>query len=821
MYTSLKDASDPTSGTKSAVATMSNVKYEGYYSLKFDAPVKVKKGETFAIVAKITKDSGTVRIYSEYGYSMNGLTYSLKANKGESFYTYNPSYGWFDCTDSGKNNLMIKAYAVNAECTEHTYGDWITDTAATCTKDGAKHRVCKKCGAVENGVIEKLGHNYSAEWTVDKPADCKNSGEKSRHCTRCDARTDNISIPPTGKHTYGDWQTLRAATCTEEGERIRYCLGGCGTSEKEVIDALGHDYSTEWTIDVSATCKNGGLKSHHCTRCDERADLTAVPKTNDHKFGEWIINKEANCTESGYKVRQCLNGCGTSEGCVTAPLGHKYVDTVVKPSYTAQGYTLHKCSVCGYSYKDNEMAKLTLAKVTGFKVKSKTNVSANLQWDKNTSASGYELQKYDGSKWVTIKAFTSNTNTSFNVTGLKASTTYKFRLRAYKALTNANSYSEFTGLNVNTRPYTTTGMKCSSKTNVSANLQWNKNRSADGYVLDKYDGSKWVTIKTFTSNTNTSFNVTGLKASKTFKFRLRAYKNFGSVKEYSAFTYLNVNTRPYTTTGMKCSSKTNVSANLQWNKNRSADGYVLDKYDGKKWVTIKTFTSNANTSFNVTGLKASTTFKFRLRAYKNFGSVKEYSAFTYLNVNTRPYTTTGMKCSSKTNVSANLQWNKNRSADGYVLDKYDGKKWVTIKTFTSNANTSFNVTGLKASTTLKFRLRAYKNFGSVKEYSAFTYLNVNTRPYTTTGFKMKSATKNAITLQWNKNISASGYCIEKWNGSKWVQIKRYTSNANVTYTATGLKANTAYKFRIRAYKTIGNVNEYSAYSAVVTARTKK
>ena len=366
-----------------------------------------------------------------------------------------------------------------------------------------------------------------------------------------------------------------------------------------------------------------------------------------------------------------------------------------------------------------------------------------------------------------------------------------------------------------------TGFKVKSKTNVSANLQWNKNISADGYVLDKYDGSKWVTIKTFTSNANTSFNVTGLKASTTFKFRIKAYKIYDITTVYSAFTYLNVNTRPYTTTGLKCSSKTNVSATLQWNKNISANGYVLDKYDGSKWVTIKTFTSNTNTSFNVTGLKASKTFRFRLRAYKTIGKVKEYSAFTYLNVNTRPYTTTGMKCSSKTNVSANLQWNKNISADGYVLDKYDGSKWVTIKTFTSNADTSFNVTGLKASTTFKFRLRAYKNFGSAKEYSAFTYLNVNTRPYTTTGFKMKSATKNAITLQWNKNISASGYCIEKWDGSKWVQIKRYTSNANVTYTATGLKANTAYKFRIRAYKTIGNVNEYSAYSAVVTARTQK
>ena len=140
---------------------MSNVKYEGYYSLKFDTPVKVKKGESFAIVATITKDSGTVRIYSEYGYSMYGLTYDLKANKGESFYTYNPLYGWFDCTDSGKNNLMIKAYAVSdTECTEHTYGNWIIDRDSTCTATGEKHRVCSKCNYIEKATIEKKQHNY-------------------------------------------------------------------------------------------------------------------------------------------------------------------------------------------------------------------------------------------------------------------------------------------------------------------------------------------------------------------------------------------------------------------------------------------------------------------------------------------------------------------------------------------------------------------------------------------------------------------------------------------------------------------------------------
>ncbi len=458
-----------------------------------------------------------------------------------------------------------------------------------------------------------------------------------------------------------------------------------------------------------------------------------------------------------------------------------------------------------------------LDKPTGFTASSVTSSEISLKWNKNTIAEGYVLEKKDGTKWVPIKSTANTSDTSHKVSGLKAGTAYSFRLKNYiEGLS-----SEYATLNVNTRPYKTVGMKCGGKTSDSITLQWDKNTSASGYELQKYDGSKWVAIKTLTSNTDTSFTVTNLAPSTTFQFRLRAYKDFGSAKSYSEFTGLNVTTRPYTTTGLKCSSKTNVSINLQWNKNTSASGYELQKYDGSKWETIKTFTSNADTSFNVTGLKASTTYKFRLRAYKALTNAKSYSEFTVLNVNTRPYTTTGMKCSSKTNVSANLQWNKNISADGYVLDKYDGSKWVTIKTFTSNANTSFNVTGLKASTTFKFRLRAYKNFGSVKEYSAYTYLNVNTRPYTTTGFKMKSATKNAITLQWNKNISASGYCIEKWDGSKWVQIKRYTSNANVTYTATGLKANTAYKFRIRAYKTIGNVNEYSAYSAVVTARTQK
>ena len=456
-----------------------------------------------------------------------------------------------------------------------------------------------------------------------------------------------------------------------------------------------------------------------------------------------------------------------------------------------------------------------VATPTGFAAESATSSSVSLKWDKNANASGYEIEQYKGGKWTQIAKINNNSTVSYNVSGLMAGTAYSFRLKAYRD----NLSSDYVTLNVNTKPYTTTGMKCAAKTSSDIKLQWDKNTSADGYMIDVYDGTKWKSIKTFTSNANTSFDIKGLKASLTYKFRMRAYKTFGSVTEYSDAVYLNVTTNPNTPTGMKCVAKTSSEIKLQWDKNTSADGYMIDVYDGTKWKPIKTFISNANTSFDIKGLKASLTYKFRMRAYKTFGSVTEYSDAVYLNVTTNPNTPTGMKCIAKSSSEIKLQWDKNTSADGYMIDVYDGTKWKPIKTFTSNANTSFDIKGLKASLTYKFRMRAYKTFGSVTEYSDAVYLNVNTNPNTLTGMKCVAKTSSEIKLQWDKNTSADGYMIDVYDGTKWKPIKTFTSNANTSYDIVGLHAGTTYKFRLRAYKAFGSVTEYSAYSAELNVTT--
>lgn len=559
VYTGLKNASDPTSGTKSAVGTMSNVKYEGYYSLKFDTPVKVKKGESFAIVAKITKDSGTVRIYSEYGYSMYGLTYDLKANKGESFYTYNPSYGWFDCTDSGKNNLMIKAYAVSdTECTEHAYGKWIIDRDSTCTATGEKHRVCSKCNHIETARIEKKPHNY--------------------------------------------------------------------------------------------------------------------------------------------------------------------ITSVVAPTYTTDGYTIHKCSVCNSSYIDNYVSKLTLDAVGNVRRVSGTTTSVGISWDKNAAASGYELEIYKGGKWTQILRTSGNGTVSYNADGLAAGSVYTFRIRAYRNEGGSVVYSDYTRLAAGTAVTNVATFAKKSATSSSLTLQWSKNASASGYIVEQYKGGKWTQILKTADNTTVTHTVNGLAAGKTYTFRIKAYKTVGSTVLYSDYTRLaavtDKTTQPGNIASFARKSATSSSLTLQWAKNANATGYAIERYTGGKWVEILRTANNATVTHTVNGLAAGTTYTFRIRAFN--GSA--YSDYTRLAATTLPSNVTSFIKKSGTASTLDLQWAKNNSATGYVVEQYKGGKWMQILNATSNATVTCRVSGLKSGTTYTFRIAAYKTAGGVTEYSGYTRL---------------------------------------------------------------------------------------------------
>ena len=366
------------------------------------------------------------------------------------------------------------------------------------------------------------------------------------------------------------------------------------------------------------------------------------------------------------------------------------------------------------------------ANVTGFKVKSLTSTNVTLQWNKNSAASGYEIEQYKSGKWTNVAKITSNATTSYTIKGLKAGTAgYQFRIRAYRTEGKNKAYSGYSAtVKVNTNPYGVGGFKCSSKSSTSVTLKWNKGTTASGYQLQQYKGGKWVTIYTGTKATNTSYTVKKLKAGTAgYRFRIRAYKTYGNTKQYGSWSSeVKVNTNPYGVSGFKCSSKTSTSVTLKWNKGTTASGYQLQQYKNGKWVTIYTGTKATNTSYTVKKLKAGTAgYRFRIRAYKTYGNTKQYGSWSSeVKVNTNPYGVGGFKAKSTAKNSITLGWNKGTTASGYQLQQYKGGKWVTVYTGTKATSTSYTVKSLKSNTSYKFRIRAYKTYGNAKQYGSWS-----------------------------------------------------------------------------------------------------
>ncbi len=102
-----------------------------------------------------------------------------------------------DYTESGSTDMMLLFYTTGAPCNHeytndwlangnthwhecklcrahagevaHTFGDWITDTPATDTTDGSKHRICSVCQYRENATIPKTGTGEIVPPTPDNP----------------------------------------------------------------------------------------------------------------------------------------------------------------------------------------------------------------------------------------------------------------------------------------------------------------------------------------------------------------------------------------------------------------------------------------------------------------------------------------------------------------------------------------------------------------------------------------------------------------------------------------------------------------------------
>ena len=620
--------------------------------------------------------------------------------------TFDEKFDDFSATDINKNGLTLKWDGISQKC-----GVFIEQLVG----DEWKEIATLNDGSVGKYAVSGLAESTKYEFRIRA---FKNYGSETGYseCKMLEVSTC---------HVFGEWQTTVKPTCTEGGEMIRSCTV-CGAEETKTIDALGHDYSDQWTIDEEADCVNDGSKSRHCSRCDAKTDVTVI----EAKGHTEVVDKAvaATCTKTGLTEGKHCSVCNAVIKAQEkiAATGHKYVETVVEPSYSNRGYTLYECSVCGYSYKDNYEEQLIVPAVTGFASGSQTKSSAVLGWDKVSGADGYAVELYTGGKWNEVFRTSDSSVTSCTVGSLKADSIYTLRIRAFKDTDDGTVYSDYTRLAVKTKLSGVTGLKAQGVTATAVKLDWARNAGATGYIIEQYKGGKWTQIAVTKNNYTLTFTVKGLAECTPYSFRVKAYKNDGGKTNYSDYVTVKASTLLGTVKNAKVTSTTGTWITLGWDRNTGATGYVLEQYKGGRWTEIAVTKNNTTLKFTVKGLRNDTTYSFRIKAYKTVGDTTTYGSYVRV-VGTTDIPNVAKFTGSAVSASAvKLDWSKNDKATGYVIEQYKGGKWTVLATTKNNTTLTFTVKGLAKGTAYTFRIKSVKTVDGADKSSEYAIVKVKT-----------------------------------------------------------------------------------------------
>ena len=127
-----------------------------------------------------------------------------------------------------------------------------------------------------------------------------------------------------------DWATTESIEELSESQQQTYApRANCPGSTH--LFFMGYNKHTKETI--------GATEHTHTPGEPKQENLVPATCTTDGSYDEVV-----RCTEDNEII--------STKHHVIPATGHKFVDTVVAPTCTAQGYTLHKCSVCGEETKD-------------------------------------------------------------------------------------------------------------------------------------------------------------------------------------------------------------------------------------------------------------------------------------------------------------------------------------------------------------------------------------------------------------------------------------------------------------------------------------
>ena len=403
--------------------------------------------------------------------------------------------------------------------------------------------------------------------------------------------------------------------------------------------------------------------------------------------------------------------------------------------------------------------------------------SANLTWNAVSGAT-YDLRyrQTGTTTWITNNVSGNSTS----VSGLSSLTQYEAQVRSKCSGGSNSAYS-------NSISFTTT------------DVQLNYCASASTNVNDEYIS----------------------------RVQLNTINNASGAQFYSDFTGIS--------TTLTKGTQYTITVTPTWTGTVYSEGYAVwidfnrdgDFVDSGELVWSRAATNTTPVSGNFTIPAGAVENATRMRVSMKYNSIPtSCESFTYGEVEDytvviqsqgpdiiAPSAPANLSASNTTQTTTDLNWSA--ATDNIAVTAYDVYQGASI--IATVSGTSYAVVGLSASTSYAFSVRAKDAAGNVSVAS--NTVNVTTlnppdtqAPSVPANLSATNTTQTSTSLSWSSstdNVAVSGYDV--YQGSTVIASVSGTSRQ-----VTGLTANTAYTFRVRAKDAAGNISGYSNTVNVTT-----
>ena len=500
----------------------------------------------------------------------------------------------------------------------------------------------------------------------------------------------------------------------------------------------------------------------------------------------------------------------------------------------------------------------------------------DLSWTDNSSnEDNFNIERHSGDGNFAEIATVGADVTNYNDTGLSASTTYTYRVRASNGAGNSD-YSNEDSATTDTPampPADPSGLTATANGASEIDLSWTDNSSnEDNFKIERHAGDgNFAEIATVGADV-VSYNDAGLSVSSTYTYRVRSSNsagNSGYSSEASATTD-DPPPPPADPSGLTATANGSSQIDLSWTDNSSnEDNFKIERHSGDgNFAEIATVGADV-TSFGDTGLLASTTYTYRVFA-SNGASDSDYSNEASATTDDAPptdctpgenhvigkvLTASSVEEEDGPIASANdgdveTYWESGDVTEGVpewlhvdleealdvdsVAIVWESKNYATvyeIQTSLDDLNWTTAVSATKddkgtdehsfAAVSARY-VRIYmtefkKSSAKIGEFEVFGCAEQpTTTPAAPSGLTATTNGSSQIDLAWTDNANnETGFKIERHSGDgSFTQIASIGANAT-SYSNGGLSVSTTYTYRVRATNGAGD-SDYSNEASATT-----